>query len=59
MNLIMESLAGWAKRCAEMQLAALVTRALVILIVPGALWIWLAWFLLRPRHTAQTQRQGG
>ena len=55
---IKESLASWAKRWAQAELALLVTRALVIIIVPGALWIWLAWWLLRPRHTAKTQ-QGG
>jgi len=30
-------------------------RALVILVVPGALWIWIAWCLLRAVHV----RQGG
>lgn len=58
MRLIKKYLASWAKRWAEMELAMLVTRALVILIVPGALWIWLAWWLLHARNTAQT-RQGG
>jgi len=58
MSWIKESLAGWAKRWAQAGLALLVTRALVIIIVPGALWIWLAWWLLRAGNTARTQ-QGG
>lgn len=58
MSWINEYLGSWAKRGAQAEFALLVTRALVIIIVPGALWIWLAWWLLRPRNTSQTQ-QGG
>jgi uncharacterized membrane protein len=30
-------------------------RAIVILVVPGALWIWIAWCLLRAMHIHRSQ----
>ena len=35
--------------------AAWVVRAIVILVVPGALWIWIAWCLLRAMHVQRSQ----
>jgi hypothetical protein len=36
----------WTKRTPA-QRAAWAVRAIVIAVVPGALWIWLAWYFLR------------
>lgn len=35
--------------------AARVLLATVILVVPGALWIWIAWHLLRAMHAQRSQ----
>jgi len=51
----MKRLNEYAKRWTKRTPAAWALRAVVILVVPGALWIWIGWCLLRAMHTNRSQ----
>ena len=46
-------IARWTKGRTPVQLAASAARATVIAVVPGVLWIWLAWCLVRQLNKAR------
>jgi hypothetical protein len=48
-------IARWTKGRTPAQLAASAARAIVIAVVPGVLWIWLAWCLVRELNKARVR----
>lgn len=46
-------IARWTKGRRPAELAASAARATVIAVVPGVLWIWLAWCLVRELNKAR------